>query len=187
MPPRDLRTNDRLHGHFRTLVTVIRVNHTWFACGINLLWRAPPCALAKITKDRRQLYATCVHRLSFEENYHGFLSQLEGLAFPHLQRLSIDTSTCSPKEYLRFVPYLAPSVLELIPRGAIVEPSVFSLLPKRSPIHEAHPRSTGAKTFLSGPYYRVAKQSAYSATFYLSCTQRDIRTGPDFAYITRRS
>lgn len=125
---------DHLQGDFRSLVAAIRVNNAWFACGVNLLWRVPPCfALARISKDRRQLYASYVHHLSFKDNDHTFLPQLEGLAFPHLRYLSIDTSTCSPKECLQFLPYLVPSLLELALRGTNLESSMLALLPTRCP------------------------------------------------------
>lgn len=82
-----------LHEDFRALLTVIRVNHTWFGWGVVFLWRAPPWrALARVTGDRRQLYANCIYRLSLEDDDHFLLPQFEGLAFPHLQYLSIKTS-----------------------------------------------------------------------------------------------
>ncbi|KAJ6125920.1 hypothetical protein N7471_010413 [Penicillium samsonianum] len=124
--------NNHLYGDLRALAAVIRVNHTWFACGINILWQAPPCrALANITKDRRQLYATYVYHLSIEQR---FLSQLEGLAFPRLQYLSINRETGSSKEWSPSLPCLAPSLLELALCGTGVEPSILGLLPKSCPL-----------------------------------------------------
>lgn len=125
---------DHLQGDFCSLAAVIQVNHAWFACGVEFLWQAPPCfALAKITDDHRQLYASYVHRLSFRYNDYTFLPWLDGLAFPHLRYLSIDTSTCNPKECPRFLPYLVPSLLELALRGANLEPSMLALVPTRCP------------------------------------------------------
>lgn len=98
-----------------SLFAVIQVNKTWFLNGIAILWKkADTDALAKVSEERRQIYASCIHKLTFngsgdEEYYMSF----QDLVFTNLREVSIDAYRPKTGNRPNLLPLLPPTLEKL--------------------------------------------------------------------------
>jgi hypothetical protein len=75
----------------RDIPPLLRVNHQWFYCGISILWAYGRWwSLARVPKNRQQIYASVIKSLLLNAKSRENLEALSHLTFPKLTRLSID-------------------------------------------------------------------------------------------------
>ncbi|CAD0083525.1 unnamed protein product, partial [Aureobasidium vineae] len=96
----------------RFLLPAILVNRDWATRGTDLLWREPfTPALAKIHRQRRQLYADKVQSIGlylYRADHIECPAAFANLSFPQLKRLEINS--CPPWMNLDLRPYLNSSI-----------------------------------------------------------------------------
>ncbi|GAD95381.1 hypothetical protein AOR_1_874074 [Paecilomyces variotii No. 5] len=103
---------EQLDSDSPSLFAAIQVNKTWFLNGITILWKkADTDALAKVSEERRQIYASCIHKLTFngpgdEEYYMSF----QDLVFTNLREVSIDSYRPKTGHQPNLLPLLPPTL-----------------------------------------------------------------------------
>ncbi len=100
-----------LHDDWTSLHAAIRVNRTWFACGILVLWSDPPYKAfnrVKSSRELRQLYADII--ASVRRMPPRILD--EGLRLPRLRQLCL-SSDVKAADVPRLLPYIQPSLEKL--------------------------------------------------------------------------
>lgn len=97
-----------------SLFAVVQVNKTWFLNGIAVLWqKANTDALARISEERRQIYASCIHKLIFNgPGDEAYYMSFQDLVFTNLREVSIDSYRPKNGHRPNLLPLLPPTLEE---------------------------------------------------------------------------
>jgi hypothetical protein len=128
-----------------SLPSAARVNSWWRDIVCRILWAEPPAeALVEVRRNRRQIYASQIRRLSLSfEQDPTFNTLFGGLQFPRIQDLSLSTHSSrrigrfeDPNEWNTTVSqYFGPAleILDLHGCNAVCTPTFFTDVAVRSP------------------------------------------------------
>ncbi|KAJ9196421.1 hypothetical protein DTO164E3_5846 [Paecilomyces variotii] len=97
-----------------SLFAVVQVNKTWFLNGIAVLWqKANTDALAQVSEERRQIYASCIHKLIFNgPGDEAYYMSFQDLVFTNLREVSIDSYRPKNGHRPNLLPLLPPTLEE---------------------------------------------------------------------------
>ncbi|WEW58080.1 hypothetical protein PRK78_003547 [Emydomyces testavorans] len=118
-----------LDGYPVTLLSVLRVNKTWFDCGASVAWKtATVSTLAAASEENRHVYASKIHHLSFNGGVDSAQHEkFKDLEFTNLRSISIDAYR--PKDgkvYLQ--QYLRPTLEGIFIYGSDLDPEFFTTM-----------------------------------------------------------
>ncbi|KAK6006351.1 hypothetical protein QM012_006761 [Aureobasidium pullulans] len=96
----------------KSLLNAMLVNHEWAEASSHILWETPPIsALACVSADRRQHYASKISELSSEDDkdvqYHTIYRDL---SFPRLKSLYVQRLDLSEGDTLHLTQYMQPQL-----------------------------------------------------------------------------